>query len=94
MFFNFCIYEKKCPNIIAEVARELFNVEHSVRYLITIKVSIEEKSKLYAESYDDLEKYAESCYPLEFDLRNCNTQSLLMIKRLALLPTMTFRKAV
>lgn len=94
MFFNFCIYEKTCPNIIAEVARELFNIENCVRFLITIKVSNMEKSKVYAESYDDLEKYAESFHPLEFDFRNSNTQSLLMIKRLALLPTITFRKAL
>lgn len=94
LFFTFCIYKETCPDIIAEVARALFYIENGVRFLIAIKVPIWDKNKLYAESYDDLEKYVESIYPLEFELSNVNVQSLFIIKRLSLLPTITFRKAV
>lgn len=94
LFFTFCIYEETCPEIIAEVARELFYIENGVRFLIAIKVPAWERNRVYVESYDDLEKYAESYYPFEFDLSNANTQSLFIIKRLSLLPTLTFRKAL
>lgn len=95
MFFNFCVYQKEHPEALLALLREVFYIENRVWYLITVRTPVLQEDLYYAESFDDLEKYATVYYPREFSISsNSNTQSLYITKRFRVLPKITYRKAL
>jgi len=96
LFFNYCIYARDHPNALLDVLREVFYIENRITFVITVRMpELPHYSHYYAESFDDLQKYAKIFYPREFSIPpNSNTQSLYIIHRNNLLPRITYRKAL
>ncbi|ALC42280.1 CG30275, partial [Drosophila busckii] len=95
LFFNFCTYKSAHPEVLLALVRELFYIENRIWYLLTVRMPEVKGNFYYAESFDDLEKYANVLYPREFSITsNTNTQSVYVIPRFQLLPKISYRKAL
>ncbi|XP_041448084.1 uncharacterized protein LOC111080538 isoform X2 [Drosophila obscura] len=95
MFFNFCVYKIDNADAMESILRDIFYRENRIWYLITVKSPTIPQPTYYAETFEDLEKYADVFYPREFSIENnFNTQALYVIFRFKLLPKITYRKAL
>ncbi|SPP72843.1 cilia- and flagella-associated protein 61 [Drosophila guanche] len=95
MFFNFCVYKSENGDAVASILRDILYRENRVWYIITVKSPKIPQPTHYAETFTDLEQYADIYYPREFSIENnFNTQALYVVYRLKLLPKITYRRAL
>ncbi|XP_017959932.1 cilia- and flagella-associated protein 61 [Drosophila navojoa] len=95
LFFTFCIYREDEPESLLALIREVFYRENRLLNLIAVRMPYLAKHTHYIEHFDDLAKYCQIFYPREFSIEsNANTQSVFIVNRYGILPTITYRKAL
>ncbi|XP_062128764.1 cilia- and flagella-associated protein 61 [Drosophila sulfurigaster albostrigata] len=90
IFLNFCVYHKEHDEILKLLLMEVFYREHKVNFLIIFR-----PPNFKPQEYEELNKYGRIYFPTDFDMyTRKNLPTIIVIKRLGLMPIISFRKAL